>query len=784
MDKLGAILIILTELILLQTCPCMGTEDIYSPSELARDNFNTANGLCWLVDLDKGWPTLARTRRHLPLDAYRRAKDTIFTVAFADSDSPEPQVKKGAWDYLQAEYQLDAGRAVLTVNRLSPAVLLESPGRNVTFTSKAGPHYIAFSRDGQAVVYPTSQLADLPSEAFSMDEPWILVWFAGMAPAGAHIYRHDVEDERGVSKSRYGFNKEPNAVDVPVLFRLEHRVGSIQWEKQQDLIFNFVDKAGKLAVMPLAGGKLFLPEETEKWGTGLPSPMVKQCRLWSARLKDFPVSTIETFVAQPDKGTVTVKNQFQWNSFRDDWDSRSFKAAPIAPILALALVSGVPVKFFSKGQPVQPADYNFMDTAGLAMAIEGADEYEYRIADLGKLLQVPSRVSVPTEAGAKLLQEKLERHIRQMVEVGHLAPLLYIYGGIGGTWFSHFYWATSAELGQALAMAYPYLSGPLQAKVVEYLKSEWAVNPPFQLERGRYSSGRQRTPYEFPWKEMDRQLTYALNREAQYRQSDYLYNLFGVDAYLRLTGEKPNSNLCEKASELVMQMLRKQDWAIMGPARLRDVKDRHAVFYYNLQGAATYNRWLAGMIGFTRLAHRYGWEDKERLGYYMVAKLAMARIAQAHYVPQMYRYGLVRGEAESDNRTLLHIDTGCALIGRGPIEVGVHQNQEIPPFNDLVEEVGLLLGRYARSECKVYLNHLDYSMPFWYISEAPKQQATEHRTAPLQCYNGNVLAQYWILGKHRKDFTRYIDATRFIGDLYYIQNLAAGINSYAAVVNK
>ena len=71
---------------------------------------------------------------------------------------------------------------------------------------------------------------------------------------------------------------------------------------------------------------------------------------------------------------------------------------------------------------------------------------------------------------------------------------------------------------------------------------------------------------------------------------------------------------------------------------------------------------------------------------------------------QMYRRGLVRGKLENDNRTLLHIDTGSAVIGRGPIETGVHQNQEIPPFNDLVEEVGLLLGRYSRSECKVFVN--------------------------------------------------------------------------------
>lgn len=216
----------------------------------------------------------------------------------------------------------------------------------------------------------------------------------------------------------------------------------------------------------------------------------------------------------------------------------------------------------------------------------------------------------------------------------------------------------------------------------------------------------------------------------------------------------------------------------MGPVRMRDIKDRHAVFYYNLQGAATYNRWLAGAIGAARLARRYGWDEEYERACCLVAGLSVARVAQARYVAQMHRHGLVRGEACDDNRTLLHIDAGCAVVGRGPLEVGVHQNQEIPPFNDLVEEVGRLLGRYARPECRTYLDQLDYSLPLWYLSEAPKQQATEHRTTPLQYYNGNVLAQYWILGRRRDDFARYLDTTRFLGDLYYLQNLAACLQSH------
>ena len=785
MSKSNAAVMLLIGLILLPARPCLPNESGSIPSELARNNFNAAHGLCWLFDVDKGWPVLCRAGRHLPLDTYRGSRDAIFTVSFADSAPRKPQIRKDAWDHQQAVYPLETGPVVMTVSRLSPAVLFESPGHQVTFTSKAGPDYVAFSSGGKPIVHAASELANLSAEAFSMDEPWVLAWFGDSTPARAHVQPHDVENERGVTKGPGGYSEEPSNVDMPVLFRLEHKVSSIRLSGQQGLVFHFTSEAGKLAVMPLAGGRLFLPAETKTWSAGLPAQVVQECRRWSARLTHFPVTVVESFATDSAAtGTVTVKQQFQWTSFDDDWSSESPKAAPVPPALALAYAGGAAVKFLDKGRPVTPADCGFMDVPGLVMVIEDAGEYEYRLSDLNKLLEVRDRREIPDNADAKLLREKLERHVTQMVDAGHLAPLPYIYGGIGGTWFSHLYWGTSPELAQALAMAFPYLPSPLQAKVVEYLKSEWRVNPPFQFNGRRYLSGEPRMTYELPLEDMSRHLTYAVSREGEYRQSDYLSSLYGVDAYLRLTGVQPDPSLRDRSLALVRQMLSKQDWAIMGPTRLRDVRDRHAVFYYNLQGAATYNRWLAGAIGFTRMARRYGWAEEEKLGCYLVAKLAMARLAQACYVGQMYRHGLLRGQADRDNRALLHIDTGCTVIGRGPMEVGVHQNQETPPFNDLVEEVGRLLGAYARAECKVYLDHLDYSLPFWYISEAPKEQATEHRTTPLQYYSGNVLAQYWILGKRQDDFTRYIDTNRFLGDLYYIQNLAAGIDSYTATAGR
>jgi len=735
-----------------------------------------AEGQSWLVDLDDGWPVLTRLRKHLPLDAYRGTRDVIFTVSLAPSSDAKPEVDRLGGTCVRARYRLASGTATTTVNRLSPAVLFETSSDTVCLQGSVLPKYVGFVEDGMFRVHPISQRGDLT--ALTLDEPWILAWFGEDTPIRAHFFPHDVEDERGADKGPDGFGKTPDPVDLPVLIRLEHTIRSIRVEQGTGLALQFAGRAGKLAVMPLAGGRLLLPQETERWAKDLPKEVLAQCHQWSARLGYFPSAVRESFTADPNAGTVKVQQRFDWTRFEGEWESKAIKAAPVPPMLGLAIGSGLPVTFACAGRTVRPMDYGFMDTGGLAMGIEGVDEYEYTFRGLNALVAAPLPPSLSTDSEAKAVRAKLESRTRQMIEAGHLAPLLYIYGGIGGTWFSHLYWGTGPELAQTVAMVQPYLPESLQTDMIDYLKKEWNAHPPFQFDRNRYLSGRSRAAYELPRSDMERHLRYAVDREADYRASDRLFSLYGVDAYLRLTGDEPDETLRRTVSTLVNEMLEQRDWCILGPSRRRNIKDRHALFYYNLQGAATYNRWLAGAIGAARLAGRYDWQQERARAYYLLATLSAARVAQARYVAQMHRHGLVRGEAGDDNRTLLHIDAGCVVIGRGPLEVGVHQNQEIPPFNDLVEEVGRLLGTYAKEECRTYLDHLDCSLPFWYISEAPKGQATEHRTTPLQYYSGNVLAHCWILDKRRDDFARYIDSTRFLGDLYYLQNLAACLRSY------
>jgi len=747
------------------------------PEEMAPGDLGNGAGFSWRVDFAKGWPVLRHNFPGLPLETYRGACQPVLTVALADGPAPRPRLG-GGWAHQRADY---AGpgplKASLTVTRLSPAVLIETSGTKVILRPAAPWRHAAFARgpDSRCVVVPAAKLA---GERFAdLSEPWLLLWFGRGSPLRGWPEPFDVEDERGVSKPR--LTADPPAVDLPVLVRLEHRPATIAAGAGGELTLTFAGPAGKVAILPVFGGRVVLPDESAGWSAGLPlevGGVREACWLWGEMLRDVPVAVRETFAVDANEGCVTLREAFTWASFADDWKRPPVRIAPVPPMLAVARYgSGGGMSFRRGEKSVRPTPY-LMDTPGLATGIEGGD-YEIRFAGLRALIDPPRPAPGEPPPAAKPYRDKLARHVRQMIDAGPLRPLLYIYGGIGGTWFSHYYWSRTSELAVALAEASGHLPPALRAEAVAYLKAEWARQPALTFDPRRYRQGASRAPYEMPWQEM-RQAAYALKREQAARTADYFHELYGVEAYLRLTGEKPPADLKDRAAELAAELLRRQDWAILGPGRLRDVRDRHGLLYYNLQGAATYNRWLAGAIGLTRLARRFGWKDLEPIGWYLTAKLAAARVAHARYVSAMHGWGLVRGPWEDDNRTLLHVDATCAVVGRGPVETGVHQNQETPPFYDLVPEVGRLLGRTARLESMIYLSHLDRSLPLWWIAEAPKQQATEHRTSPLQQYGGNVLAQYWVLGKTGRAFTRYVDTTRFVGDLYYLRNLAAAIESF------
>jgi len=737
--------------------------------------FQTDAALSLRVQTSPRGVTLARTsqriaesRKQSP-DAYVGVADPLLTVVLG----AVPDFRPEGWTHQRGRCKADGGDATVIFNRLSPAVLFEIPARQITFAAPTPdaplPKFVAFVQGGSVKVLAIG--GEIP---MALDEPWLLLWFGDRAPLRGHAFPFDVQQPSGAG-GKLLRAIQFDAMDLPLLVRLEHRPKTLSVSAGQ-VVLRFEAAAGKCAVMPLFGGRVFLSRETEAWKDGMPDDVLRQCRLWTRLLRDFPVAVDESFTLASERDVLEVSQAFHWVSFQDDWNSPPVKAAPLPPMLALALGSGMPVKFFADGRKREPTDFNLMDSAGLMMGIEGADAYVWRLEGFwNRFLAEPP--APPVAAEARPLAEKLEQAVGRMVEAGHLRPLFYAYSALGGDWYSHFYWVGTPELACTLAQAWPCLSDDLRRRVAAYMREEWQKYPPFRIESRYYEEGTWRAPYDMPWEDVE--TATAMRRDQAWRQRNFLLDFYRIAAWHDTTGEPPDgSAFRSEARKLLEGLASQQDWAILGPRRLKTVTSHPDLRFMNLQGSAAYNSWLGGAVGVLRLARRHGWQEEQALAAYLAGKLALARVAQARYVAEMYRRGLVRGEADDDWRAVSHIDEYAAIVRWGALGAIVRQDQEFPPFIDLTEPVGRLLADYAQPECRVYVGHLDRAVPFWYLSEAPKQGATEHRTCPLIHLSGNVLAQHWILGRCGESFCRYVDTSRFVGDLYYVQNLSTLIRSY------
>lgn len=753
----------------------------------AKGAFQSNGGFSFRLKTDQGWPILERPFYAVPLASYRGWYYHCYSLELDSGNAPKVQLADKAWDYRRFNYNLSGGKkASIVLSRLTPAVLIETQNNYLKLAKPANfklkpprfsflprlkvktgaAKYAAWTEGGKIVVKATSSL----NGKINLSEPWILLWFGKNSPLRGND-SPQADPGGGPFAGSTGdkiYRRLSQLIDMPLLVRLEKNPSSISFN--DGVILKFSDSAGKVAVMPLFGGKFLSVEETEKWNSSLPAVVIKQCRQWSTALRDYPLTVKESF-SFDGKDTLTITEDFKWDAFKDDWKSKAVKAAPLPPLVGLAISGKAPVTFTAGGKNVNPTGMNLMDTPGKAVVIMGTDSYNMVIKGLGKyIFMKPASGPVPSEA--KKFQSKLEKHVREMVEKGRLKPLIFSYAGVASHINMGIYFANPAECADAIRAAYPYLSPELQKKAVTYVQNELKENPPFKTKG--YNKGANRAPYELP---NEGTVGVAIRRDSELRQSNFFRDILPLVKYAEVTGDKsvPPETMKKVGMKKIQEILAKQDWALMGPniGKLKDTPK-----YFNLNGEASYNSWLAGAMGFTRLSRQEGWKKEEALGYYMTAKLALARLGLANYVNQMYAMGLMKGDPKKDWRCVSHIDTNCVVIVRGNFDMRIRSDQEIPKFYNLTPETARFLADYGKADSQRYLDMLDYSAPYFWMSEAVKQGATEHRQSPLNWKHEAVLAEYWILGKKGEKFRKYIDTTRFKGDYYYIQNLAALIDSY------
>lgn len=749
-------------------------------SDLAKDAFKGEAAFSWIVKTTEGWPQLHRPYNAVGMAMYRDWTLACYTVQLAPGASATGKTVEGAWDYQKIAYDLPGGKkASVIVSRLTPAVLVESAGDTVTLAPpeayqlpspnfsylpkpKINPpaaKYAAFVSGGKVQVKPTAELGNV-----SLGEPWMLLWYG----TDSHLNTHwdataDPSGPTWGGQAAQPIMQDLKPIDLPVLVRFEKKPTSITFNN--GIEFKFAGEAGKLAVLPLMGNKLIAPETTEGWSAALPADILAQCRLWSKHLSDYPLTIKESSTYDKDSDVLSIVQAVKFLPLEDDWNSESTKAAPVSPMVALAAETGYPVAFQAGGKTVTPVDMKLMDTPGKAKVIPGTETYAIELGGLAKYaLAQPTESTTP--AGAEKYAGWLEAHIDAMAEAGRLKPLNYIYA-VASHINQTYEFASSAECADALRAAYPYLSEDGKKKALAYVTDEWKVNPPFQPNA--YNKGAGRAPYAASSDQR------AEQRDKEEQKQNRFRDVLLVDKFQTAVGDDmiPADELKSVAKREANELLMKQDWALCGPGETEGARFPK---YFHLQGEGVYNSWLAGAYGFARLANRHGWAE-EPLAWYLAGKLTLARLGQAQYIKALHESGGVQGEYKDDWRCVVHIEPKCAILARGNFDFRIRSDQEIPKFYNLTPEVATLLADYAKEDSVRYLDQLDHSTPWYWISEADKQAATEHRLTPLHWKGGAVLAQYWIAGKQGDAFLRYVDTTRFKGDYYYIQNLAALIDS-------
>ncbi len=224
-------------------------------------------------------------------------------------------------------------------------------------TGLGGPTYAAISTQQGPKIFKPGELIE-PSR---LRESWFVVWFAGAS----------------------GWTNW----DSPWFLTLQHRPTKIRFDTN-GLHFTFPNEAGYAALMPMYGyykpaqlAKQSLPfyETKEKkkrvlsweWHKALPADPLARARYWASALREFPIHCEESFSVDRAHDSVTIRQNFQWLSWDDDWNTKHLKVAPVSPALALAYKESFPARF-----SMDAFDMEIPTLQGPFYGVEKTDSYE------------------------------------------------------------------------------------------------------------------------------------------------------------------------------------------------------------------------------------------------------------------------------------------------------------------------------------------------------------------------------------------------------------------------
>jgi len=297
-----------------------------------------------------------------------QANDTIYT----DDTGPDVPLYKTAnedftrniplrTDPAEVEKSWEQKDFYVIETDLSPARLIHNQTDEITFFNDlsrwglAGPSHFAFASQSGIKIVKGRKTVSPPA----MSEAWVLAWFSGTD----------------------GWTNW----DVPWLIMLQNKPESIT-NGAEGLTFNFADKCGYVAAMPLYGyykppvrgkdmlKKAGLPSKnirTWQWSEKLGQDVIERCRFWTAATRYFPTYVHETFSVDTTKDRLTLKEDFDWITIEDAWGTTPVKFAVLPPTLGIAWL----YKTFPMTVSGQVYDPWYFTSYGPYLGLRNTDSY-------------------------------------------------------------------------------------------------------------------------------------------------------------------------------------------------------------------------------------------------------------------------------------------------------------------------------------------------------------------------------------------------------------------------
>ncbi len=662
---------------------------------MARDpsSFDRVSGLCFSVQ-DAGWPTLSM------YGAVGRAAGYLGPVAFefgtvACRAQGELRGEDVSWATNVLQFSAGEGGAALRVyiTRLSPAALVESEARELSFFGKEpkpatkwyiGPQYARWWQQAKTIpagavrplrwaapgadgrvhtgvlarqdvpeipeglrlagAQPVPSLAEgrygaPPLEA--LGESWLLLWYGSDSRFGATKVPF-VDWKVKASRPRLPFwpvDGSAFLADVPLLLVFQRAPSAVRLDAQRGLVFSFAGPAGRVALLPLFGHVAQYAEDTERWLAEFPQAVARRCAVWARRLGQFPVSVSEEVSYDAREDRVVHREEFQFLALR----AGAERYAPLPPMVALARRMGVNIEVSGEVE-----DEPLLATLFGPVALVRGGSYSWAVRGLGRYVRGELELGPSTERSAALERE-LCRATDEVLAAGHLAPLFYMfvssYKTVPRMPQGTRYWTDPSETLYLLAELLPVLPEDRRAALRKYLRAERRAFPPETMLMVDRQKGARREHFSVPRSDEWVSLNDRWNKkddEFRGEQKPSLFRAYGLARYYAALGERPEDEVVNFCQGALAESLAGRQWDTLGWFR-----GKYAWRYGLLGDSALHqftlrcvNRDLAGALGFLKLCALRG-EEGEAAAWGQFARLSVLRFALGKYARYQAEVGLV-----------------------------------------------------------------------------------------------------------------------------------------------